>query len=306
MLRTKNKYLRLIINALLFLLVFLTFDQVLGKVLSHFYFKSKSGADYHLTYSIDSTTADVIILGSSRASRHYIPDIIEDSLNLTCFNTGLDGNYLLNSCAIFKSIITRYYPKIVIFDLNPDELFVGTEGYDQLSSLLPYYRTKKEIRSIVNLKSKFERIKLISRIYPFNSTMLAIAEGNLLHEDIQILKGYLPLSGCLIDTTLIKIHEPDEKLDSNKIEALKVLALESKAHGIRLIFIQSPRYADVYQKTSISLLNELTNNYDAEFWNYVDTPMLRKPEYFKDRPHMNDSGAHKFTITVAKRLKETQ
>lgn len=303
MIKTKNKYKRSIENGIIFIMLIFIFDKVLGSTLRYFYFKSEYGAIYHLNYSLDSTEADIIILGSSRAHEHYVPDIIEDSLGLTCFNTGMDGNYLLNTYAVFKSIINRYTPRIILMDINLGELFIGSGGYDELSSLLPLYKNKKEVRNVILLKGKFERLKLISEIYPFNSTFLAIVEGNIRTEDIAKLKGYLPLFGSLNDTSFKHKQEVNKGMDINKIKALDAIADECETRGIRLIFVQSPRYEGVNQETSISVLKELAVNHNAEFWNFINNTMFLKPEYFKDGAHMNDFGAQEFTKTIASRIK---
>lgn len=304
MLRTKNKYLRLLLNGLFFIILVLIADLMLGSLLRHYYFKSKYGQNYHLTYSLDSTDASVIILGSGRTNAHYVSSIIENKLNLTCFNTGLDGNYFLNNYAVFRSIIKRYTPKIILIDLRSlNEFFVGSGGYKQLSSLLPYYKEKEEIRNVVVLRSKFERLKLISNIYPFNSNLLSVIQGILKEEDLNELKGYQPSFGILSDPNIPHRQEEIKDIDSVKIRILEALASECKAQNIRLIFIQSPLYTLVEQKQGVLLMKEIAVKYNAEFWNYVNDTMFLKPEYFKDREHMNNLGATEFSEVIADRLK---
>ncbi|MBN1181858.1 MAG: hypothetical protein JXB49_06195 [Bacteroidales bacterium] len=286
----------------LFIALTFIFDQVLGKVLHYFYFRSEYGAIYHLTYSLDSTEADVIILGSSRAHNHYVPKIIEDRLDLTCFNTGMDGNYMFTSFAIYKSLVNRYNPKIVLLDISLNELYKGSGNHDELSSLLPYYKNKPEIRDIILLKSKFERLKLISKIYPFNSTLLAVAEGNIRTEDINELKGYLPLNGSLIDTCIGPIRTITQEVDTNKIRVLEEIASDCEIKNIRLIFIQSPAYTRTTQEKSASILNKLATKHKAEFWNYINDTMFLKAEYFKDKSHMNALGSYEFTKSISNRF----
>jgi hypothetical protein len=304
MLTMKNKYIRFIANSILFITIIFIFDQAFGKVMRHFYFRSEYGDIYHLRYSLDSTKADVIILGSSRAHGHYVPVIVEDSLNLTCFNTGINGSFLLNNYAVYKSLVKRYSPKVILMDISLGELYVGTEGYDDLSSLLPYYKKRPEIRDVILLKSKFEKLKLISGVYPFNSALLTIVEGSIRTEDLNELKGYLPLFGSLKDSSIKHVQERDLALDTNKIKMLNAIASDCKTHNIRLVFIQSPRYTIEDQQTNVSILNKLTSNHNAEFWNYINDTMFLKPEYFYDNAHMNDLGAHVFTKTIANRLRE--
>ncbi len=300
----ENKYIRFTAHAFIFIALIFILDQVLGKVLRHFYFKSEYGITYQLTYSLDSTKADVIILGSSRANHHYNPQIIEDGLHMSCFNTGMDANFLLSCYAFYKSLVKRYTPPIILFDIIPDELFVGTWGYDELDCLLPYYKNKPEIRDVVILRSKFEKLKLISEVYPFNSKLLAIVEGNIRTEDINKSKGYRPLYGELNDTTIKHGQSNGFELDTNKIKALNAIASDCEKQNIMLVFIQSPSYSMPNQKTIIPILNEIAINHNAEFWNYVNDTLFLRPEYFKDELHLNNLGAHEFTKTITNRLSE--
>ena len=300
---TKNKYIRFIANSIVLIFLLFIFDLALGNLLRHLYFMAKSGKNYHLTYSLDSVKADIIILGSSRAYRHYVPKILEDSLALTCFNTGRDGDYMLTSFAVYKSITKRYTPQIILMEINPSEILVGTKGYDELNALLPYYKDKKEIRRIIELRSKFERLKLLSKIYPFNSALLSIIQSIVKDEDINELKGYQPFVGNLPFATLSYQREEIKDIDPQKINFLEELIFDCNTRHIRLIFIQSPRYTLVDQRTSLPILNKLAINYGVEFWNYVNDTMYLKPEYFKDNPHLNYLGAEKFTKSIASRIK---
>lgn len=301
----KNKYIRFVVNGFMFFTLVFIMDLLFGNALRHFYFKQKSGSNYHLIYSIDSTEAQVIILGSSRAVRHYIPDIIEDKLKLTCFNTGLDGNYIFNNYAVFKSILLRYTPKIVLMDINPDEIYLDADSQNSLASILPFYKIDKEIKSVILLKSKFENLKLSSKIYPFNSSLFSIATGILKTEDINKLKGYMPLYGSLSDTIGESSKGKNRKVDPRRIKVLETVASDCLNRKVRLIFIQSPRYKKVSQEKSVSIINELSTKYSIEFWDYVNDTTFLKPYYFKDGSHMNDLGAHKFTEAIAERMRQS-
>jgi hypothetical protein len=154
-LKTENKFIRFSVNlVLLFLIVFL-FDWAGGAILRYFYFSQTSGLGYRTTYSIDSTRANILVFGSSRANHHYVPEVFEDSLKMSFYNTGRDGNFLFYNYAIFKAILKRYTPKILIMDINPDELYYNPDSYDRLSSLLPYYKDHPEIRDIIELRGPY-------------------------------------------------------------------------------------------------------------------------------------------------------
>ncbi len=152
---------KLTFNILIILSIIVLIDFVSGRILRYFYFHETSGLHYRTTYSMDSTRAQILIIGSSRANHHYVPSVFEDSLHKTFYNAGRDGNGTFYQLALLKTILKRYTPEIIVFDYS--SVFVkGTEEYDQMASLLPYYRTHTEIRSLVEMRSPFEKIKLLS------------------------------------------------------------------------------------------------------------------------------------------------
>ena len=47
------------------------------------------------SFVIEKTTDDVLVIGASDASHHYIPKMIEDSIGMTVQNCGIDGSFFL-------------------------------------------------------------------------------------------------------------------------------------------------------------------------------------------------------------------
>ncbi len=310
MLVLKNKYFRFLSNAIIFLFFVLILDQLIGVTLRNYYFTSSSGEMYQTTYAMDSIKADVLILGSSRANHHYIPKMIEDQLGMSCYNAGKDGNFLFYSYAVFKSVQKRYRPKIIILDINPLEM-QGYQYYDRLSTLQPYYSNKPELRKLIDLKSSFEKIKILSSIYPFNSMFIKLVQGNLTRslKSEDTLKGYQPLYGSNINGI-----EPGEKhnventaLDSNKIKILTKMAVECHKLGIQLLIVKSPLFSKQDQSKADSIIYNIAESNQTVFLNYGNLPMfMKEPSFFKDRGHLNNTGAKIFTNLIIHKLTQTE
>jgi len=301
----RNKYVKFIVKVFILLLLVAVSDQLVGHILRHFYFTQVAGADYRATYAMDSTVAKILVLGSSRANHHYVPDVFENSLNMSFYNAGRDGSYLICNYAVFKALVKRYTPKIILFDIDPDEMHYDTESYDRLSSLLPYYKDHPEIQGIVNLRSPYEQYKNISAIYPFNSYLLKIGMGNLeLNKNRKgDIKGYVPLRNCLQDTVLTKESMTDGTLDSNKVNALINVMKYCNENNIKLVFIQSPFFGYIQLGKSTDLLNQLAEQHNVCFWSFANDPyFLVNPGYFADKSHLNEKGANYFCELVVKRL----
>lgn len=309
MISSTDRCLRFGQNAIILILLIILTDQVIGRIIRHFYFTQESGLYYRTTFAIDSTNADILVFGSSRANHHYVPEVFEDSLGLSFYNSGRDGNFLLFNYAVFKSIVRRYTPKILLFDVNPDELNYEKTDYERLSALFPYYKNHNEIRSTVELKSPFEKYKLISEIYPFNSSLITIIIGNLeLNKSRKTdKKGYVPLENQIKDPLLHKIEPPKNSIDENKMNAISDIIKYCNTNNIRLIFIQSPMFAIVGKTTSSEYFEKVAWEKKAIFWNFInDQEFLHNPEYFQDQDHLNDKGAILFSKLVAQKINDLQ
>ena len=56
-------------------------------------------------YTVEKVNADVVVIGSSKASHHYVPQMLEDSLGMTVYNCGQDGCFLLYQNCIVNMIL---------------------------------------------------------------------------------------------------------------------------------------------------------------------------------------------------------
>src|SRR5437763_4571920 len=136
--RSPNGFLRFGRNGLILLVIIIIFDQVLGVWLHHMYFKQTAGPNAETTFTFTKMHDDAIILGSSRGRRNYNPQMVADSLGISCYNAGHDGQTIFYEEAIIRMALSRYTPKLVIIDLNPEEMYYKDIHYDRLNVLAPY------------------------------------------------------------------------------------------------------------------------------------------------------------------------
>lgn len=302
----KNSWLYFIAKLMLLVVIVFLLDFSIGHMLRYFYFKQECGRQYRATYAIEKTTADVLVFGSSRAYFHYVPDVIENKLNLTCYNTGSPGQFLLYNYATLKAILKRYSPKVIILDITPAELRVERDSYDRLAFLLPFYNKHEEIRSIVNLRSPLERFKLLSSIYAFNSSCLMIAGGNTEYfkKIAGDTKGYKPLPKVWDQPIESKKSVP-YKIDSLKIDFYKAFIDACHRSGTKLFVVCSPLY-EIYDKTewTISIVEEIAKKKDTRFINFTnDTTFTNHADIFADPYHLNAKGSELFTKILMDKIK---
>jgi len=293
---------------ILILFLILVCDRGVGTILKIFYFRQESGVGYKTTYAIDSTVADVLIFGSSRANHGYVPEIFEDSLHYSFYNTGRDGNYILYNYAILKAISGRYNPKLIIMDIRPDDIGYSATEYERLSLLLPYYKTHPEIRNIIDYKGPFEKIKVVSAIYPYNSLILQILIGNLNYnkERVSDNKGYVPILKVMekekIDTFQISLLTVDE----NKINALKDIISTSKQKNIDLVFVYSPARTFIKDNFYETILSDLCSENGTNYIDMSNHPVfINNHLYFADKDHLNNDGAKVFSTMLVNKILHT-
>jgi hypothetical protein len=273
-------------------------DQGIGKILRIFYFHQKAGLYHRTTYAIDSTFADIVVLGSSRAHYGYVSEIFEDKLNLNCYNAGIDQSFLLSNYAIFKAITYRYNPKLIIIDIAPSELTEYASEYERLSFLLPYCQTHQEIKQVVSLRSPIENLKQISAIYPFNSMILHIASVNLKHykEKLPDIKGYVPLFHKMKNEKIDTIKYSDFIISENKIAALKDIISSCQKNNIDIVFVRSPIWGIYHDKLCDVEIFKLFSENRVRYFDMLNQPtFINNPDFFADQYHLNDEGARVFS-----------
>jgi hypothetical protein len=285
----------------LFVFVFVS-DFLIGNLLSYYYFKQKRGADYLTTYVIDSTKADLLIFGSSRANHHYQTDIFEKRLNLSCFNAGRDGSFMFYHYAVLEAVLKRYSPKIIILDFNDGEFSKNEDSYDRISSLLPYYKGHSEMRSIIELKSPYEKLKLLSKIYPYNSSLLIIAGGNAIFSEKkrEDINGYKPLTNVWDDSIKSENTPITYEIDSAKIKVYESFIKDCLNLKVKLYISCSPHFIRYTHKDySIKLAEDIAKKYNVKFFDLLqDSVFINNSKLFADPLHLNDKGARLFSINI--------
>ena len=300
----QNDLLLLSLKTIVFLFILFLLDLILGSILANLYYRQKPGEIYRANYSIDSTKANILIFGSSRANHHYIPGIFEKRMNLSSYNTGRDGQTILYNYAVLKSVLKRYSPKIIILDVSREEFGADKQSYDRLSALIPYYRTHPEMREIIDLRGPFEKFKLLSKIYPYNSLIFTVimgaAKSRNKRRQINEQSGYLPLTKPCKKKLATDTAFGTAILDSNKIKAFKSFVKDCKDSQVKLYVILSPLFIKYTRSDpSIKLAMNIARENNVVFYNFLNKPLFYHNNLFADDgTHLNDSGARLYTNLV--------
>lgn len=290
----QNRYGYFIIQFTTVLLLIWLIDFAAGKTLRHFYFKQKSGWDYNTLYSIEKTKEDVLIFGSSKGARQYYPDVFENRLGMSYYNVSREGYFMLYYEAVLRAVLKRYTPKLIVLDIRANEFLAAKQNYDKLAVLLPYYKNHPEMRPIIELRGKNEKVKQLSNIYPFNSMLFKIAAGNAgLNSSKESVKGYIPYDKVFDKPIKPAKEYIDYTIDSNFVQSYKSFINTCKERKIQLVIVTTP-YLNMLDRTSptVTLAKEIAKQEAVMFLDYSREPaLINRRELFADPIHLNNAGA---------------
>lgn len=294
---------RFIINILVFFGIVAAVDFVAGNVFGYMQAdmaKGRTGVEHHVCKALDE---DVLIMGSSRASHHYVPQILEDSLGLSCFNGGQDGNGIVMQYGRWKMLSERKVPKLIIYDIEPSFDMVENDNERYIDRLKPF-AGDKTVRAYMASLFPMEGLKLTSSMYRYNYKFLEILSDCVVSPAIQ--KGYIPLKGHIRQEMKEAKSEGTKaptELDAVKLEYLEKLISEVQGAGCRMVLVSSP-YWRGHTQTYFSSIEALAKKYGVAFLNYDGSDLAGNPDYFADSMHLNDEGAHVFTSDLSEKLRD--
>ena len=288
----------------LFFLVVVVFDAIAGIIFPYLMNHTKGGDNGRYNYICNHVDAEVLIFGSSRAIHHYNPVMLSDSLGMSCYNCGQDGNGVILSYGRYQLISQRYQPKVVIYDVIPKfDLLAIEDNHKYLGYLRAYY-DKKGIPEIFDSVDNIEKYKMLSQMYRYNTKCIQVVSDfiNPLRSDG--INGFLPINEEM-DTLKVTRRSSGQKkyvYDSLKISFVKKMIEES--NKTKFVFVVSP-FWDGMDTTSLSPIKDICQQHAIPFIDFSNNPKyVHHNEYFKDGAHLNARGADEFTRDLIVELKE--
>ena len=296
---------KFLIKVILFFSIIVAIDLLFGKICGYMTAHANTGGTKEIRNICENEKYDIIIMGSSKAHHNYIPKIISDSLNVSCYNAGHDGNGIILSYAILNMMNGQNYPRIIIYDVKQQfdlYRYYGDGDYARYIKLLRPFFGEKEVDDVIGSISNLELIKLNSSLYRYNSQFISMALDLRSHKGNNY-SGYQPLEG------FIKEFEPLDRdylleVDSLKYRYFNDFIDASKDKGIKLIVVISPEY-----QTSVSAdfkpIRDICKFNNIPLFDYFDDPLFQDKDMFKDHCHLNSYGAKKFTEKLVGDLKNS-
>lgn len=296
----------------LFFSLVVVIDVVSGFVFDFLTSHAKYGETYNNNYIANICTDDVIILGSSRADRHYVPSVVQDSLGLSCYNCGEPGCGIIPAYARYKMIAERKKPKLVIYEVTPGYDYFVADDYSKYLGRIRQYSNRKPVAEMYEtFGDDMEHLRLLSNMYRNNSNVVQ----NLMDMVVPTkdYRGYGPLFGKLTEEAVQQKRETqvDRDTKSHKIDSLKLsyvgkLFADAKADGVPIICTVSPYYTPPTgdNEEYYFPIIELCKKYDVPYLDNRDFDGITgEMEFFQDLGHLNDGGAKKYTAYLLPSLR---
>lgn len=271
-----------------------TSGQAIGKL--NYYLKNNK--DY-----------DVVILGSSRVSRHFVPEEIAEN----SFNMGMDGIRLGYSSVMLK-LLPRDKEQTVIFHIDHgyavDKEYTGSD----IRALKPFYHKNEIIRQNIdnyNAAGFFDKFLYAT---DYNGKFLGIIVNYLRpNSEYTDGKGYEPnyidpVQQENLQKEVIKLDAQSEdcnapvqisKFYKNELAEIKKIAKDTRKN---LVFVTSPRFSDKCKNDN----RELKRVMDSLELVYIDDTDFFKNrnrlENWKDPAHLANEGAVAYSKHMKKAL----
>lgn len=300
----------------IFLIALILCDLIFGAVAKVIFYSQKTGKYARLTYLVKADTSDIIVLGSSHALHHLVPEIMQDSFHESTFNYGTNGQKLLFNKAIYEIRARRSKPKMIILNVDADWFFDKHNQQDRMADLFPYYGSVGDV--VFDNFSRKDRfighLKFLSRTFPYNSTIVHVIKYKLKPQYDQ--RGYEPLDGVIDSLQLdAMLHAERERskmkwlepaYDSSLINLFGQFVDEINKNNIRLFVIFSPDLlkpdrTEIFMDEKVKKICDDKTVPTLDFSNsdvFNDQRLL-----FHDVSHLNDSGARIFTKMLVDSIK---
>ena len=298
------------LKMIIFILCMVMIDCLCGVLFSVLQSHARGGSSRTNYYLSNECDADILVLGSSRAMHHYVPQIL-DSLGGKAYNAGNDGMGVLLGYGRYLLCAEKNVPKIVLFEMGPFD-YVKDDNSKYMKFLRPY-GGRPAIRNIISqIGEPFMNLKMLSNMYRQSSRLIPNIR-DLWASDNFSNRGYLPLyQKCRNCEEKLVSTEETLELDSIKLKIFDQFVKETISRGSKLYFTISPLFFADFEKTD-SLRSKIPHNYLYAFIlaEKYNIPLLNNmfifgisnnPGMFADRTHMNNDGAITYSRLVVEEI----
>ena len=272
---------------------------------------------YHSTlFNSDELSSDIVILGASRAVRHYNPQIISDSLNCSVGVYGKLSQNIYFQYAVLEALLEHatQKPTILLLEVSKlDIIDIPGSNTERLNDLFPFYYSEPAVKNLLSdvLDKKELFMVKASGLYRYNSKILLYLGRFISKQQKPTIVGYSPLKDICnippVENSMEKQSINIECLDSVKIKYIEKLINKCKQEKIQLLFTDSPRFnfrvtKEPLWKEKIKLIAKENNIPVLDY--EKDSIFLQHREWFYDNGHLNKTGSNNYSQRIVLDLRK--
>lgn len=252
--------------------------------------------------------SDILIYGSSRALYHFNPKIIEDSLNKSAYNFGIDGHtFDLQYLRHLEYLKYNKKPKTIILSVDIGTLTKRKELYNQ-DQFLPYMLFNKDIKKYTVSYTGYNFLDYeipFIRYFGKNGVIKTCFSTLINQNKIKKFrnKGFHANKKRWNDDfekAKKSISSYKINLDRDNISLFEKFIVECKQNNIELIFIYAPEYYEAQKfidnkKEVVEIYTDYARKYHILYIDYSEGIISKNRNLFYNAMHLNDVGADVFT-----------
>lgn len=259
-----------------------------------------SGRDAKTTYVLTRAREDVLVVGTSRAIHHYVPEVISKATGLSVFNAGRDGMSLFYCEGVIRAALARYKPRLILLDLYEEDLQAHASDAGRLSVFAPYLGSDPSLAGPAREAGRWAALGFRLPVYRYNAKLIPIVLNNLARRG-EGGQGYIPLRDRM-EAVPLPDAAADPEPDPAKLRSLERTLAACAAAGVPLVAVRSPVYQRPGPHPNVRRMEGMFARYGMRYLDLASPEGLLKPEYFKDATHLNHDGAGIFSEALAREL----
>lgn len=256
------------------------------------------------------------VYGSSRAWVQIDPDILEDSLQLTAYNFGMDGhNFWLQYFRHSELVKYNGRPEVIVLSVDVFSLEKRKDLYKP-EQFLPWMLWNDDIRKFTCSYKGFNTadyyiplIRYAGRTGALNDCIKTVFKGN--SKTPYRHNGFAAFDREWNDDLAKAMKSASHytvRLDSSSIALMKRFILECSQNKTELIFICTPQYAAgqeyISNRTEVmNLFRDMALENNIPFLDYSADELCNHQELFYNSNHLNKKGSAIFSSKLAHDLK---
>ena len=269
-------------------------------------------------YRTDSIHSNWIILGNSRAYRHFSTQIIDSILRVDSYNLGAT-----NATFPFQRLRYNYYrrfadkPSVVILSVDAGTTLHTEDGIPDRQQFIPILNEPEIQKGLKGYKNGFQWFDYYNPVTKYNRCFEAMKQGlfsfiGIPESGVERYKGFIN-EYYKWDGTFeqFKAQYPMGKkmpVDKNVIEDLTSFLRQTAGEGIRVVMVYSPEYIEGQQlilnrDSIVKIYRDISNKMSVPFLDYSSHPICYDKSCFYNSTHLTLDGAEQFSKIVCSDLK---